>query len=59
MSEQSWSTCTHCNTQSHTTAQHPGADPVPDSLYQQPDPATAASRDVLPLVMADYEARMR
>ena len=59
MSEQSWSTCTHCNTTTHTTAQHPVTDPVADSLYQQPDPAPAASRDVLPLVMADYEARMR
>ena len=59
MSEQSWSTCSLCNTTTHTTPQHPVADPVPDSLYQQPDPATAASRDVLPLVMADYEARMR
>ena len=57
MSELSWSTCNRCNTQAHVTLDHP--DPSPDSLYQQPDPATAASRDVLPLVMADYEARMQ
>ncbi len=57
MSEVSWSTCTRCNTTDHTTPHHP--DPVHDSLYQQPDPDPDASRDVLPLVMADYEARMR
>ena len=57
MSELSWSTCNRCNTQAHVTLDHP--DPSPDSLYQQPEPATAASRDVLPLVMADYEARMQ
>jgi len=81
MSELSWSTCSLCNTQAHTTPFHrgtilapdtgypslqaPGPDPsppvsgfFPDSLYQQPDPAPHGTRDVLPLVMADYEARM-
>lgn len=57
MSELHWSTCVRCNTQDHTTLEHP-EDPVPDSLHQQPDPDPQSCRDVLPLVMADYEARM-
>ena len=61
MSDISWSTCALCNTQDHETAAHPATetDTVPDSLYRQRPPAPSGNRDVLPLVMADYEARMR
>jgi len=66
MSELSWSTCTLCNTKDHSTLFHPEPVPetvsapesVPDSLQQQPAPAPGSQRDVLPLVMADYQARM-
>ena len=60
MTEHSWSTCNRCNTQEHTTLEHPGLqDPVPLPMAQQPAPFAGSHRDVLPLVMADYEARIR
>ncbi len=60
MSELHWSTCNYCNTQDHTTPFHEQEtqDQVPASLHQQPDPNPQSRRDVLPLVMADYRARM-
>lgn len=57
MSEESWSTCSRCNTTVHCTSGH-GAVLIPDSLHAQPDPDPGSHRDVLPLVMADYQARM-
>ncbi len=61
MTEKSWSTCNRCNTQDHATSQHPGPfqDLVPLPMAPQPAPVAGAQRDVLPLVMADYEARIR
>ena len=64
MTEHSWSTCSRCNTLLHITTEHdtvtaaetaPGA----DALHPQPPPSPESIRDVLPLVMQDYEARIR
>jgi len=59
MSEQSWSTCGLCNTKTHTSAFHEKTLTPLVGEAAKHDQRLTKSRDVLTLVMADYESRIR